>query len=385
MQSTSWPLRLNYKTLKKCPVFGGHYTFWFALSAFAPLFKVLIRGIIPSRWPFLSPDGRPGVWVARLLSMAELVSVIIVNWNGLEHLRTCIPAVVAQDYPNFEVIVVDNGSSDGSVAWVRSNFPQVRLVCNDANLGFAAGNNQGFQIMRGVYAALLNNDARPERGWLRALVRAAQSGKRVGMVASRVLLAHRPDLLDSAGIEVDVLGIAWNRGFGTPVSQDPMERVEIFGPAGSAALYLKAMLDEIGFFDERYFAYYEDVELAWRARRAGWRCLYAPDAIVVHQHSATGRSGSAFKSYHLSRNRIWTLIRHYPTRQFLVWWPFILLFDVASWLYPLLQGQASGLKGRIHAIRWCRAMWHERSRCARWQCPVRLVPPRLKRHRIPES
>lgn len=315
--------------------------------------------------------------------MSEQAAVIVANWNGLEHLRICVPAVLAQDYPHFQVVVVDNGSTDGSVAWLRSEFPQVRLICNDGNYGFARATNQGVRATTGGYAAALNNDTRPEPGWLTEMVDAMEMGEKVGMVASQIRLAHRPDLMDSAGIEVDVLGIAWNRHFGRPVAQETAEVVEVFGPCGAAALYRREMLDEVGLFDERYFAYYEDVELAWRARRAGWRCLYAPNARVLHLHSATGRQGSAFKAYHLSRNRVWTFIQHYPTRRFLIWWPLIFLFDTASWMWPLFKGRSDALRGHIDALRQVRQRWHERRRRACWRYDVPLSPPRLRIHRMP--
>jgi GT2 family glycosyltransferase len=144
------------------------------------------------------------------------------------------------------------------------------------------------------------------------------------------------------------------------------------------------MLDEIGLFEERYFAYYEDVELAWRARRAGWRCLYAPQAQVLHVHSATGRIGSAFKAYHVNRNRVWTFIRHYPAHRFLIWWPLVLLLDVATWFWPLLAGRTSALRGHVDALKEWSWAWGERHRLSDWRHPVPLVFPRLRMLGIPK-
>jgi GT2 family glycosyltransferase len=316
--------------------------------------------------------------------VSAAIAVIVANWNGLEYLRTCIPAVLAQDYPH-QLVVVDNGSTDGSVDWLHSEFPQVRLICNEANDGFARANNQGIQATTGEYVATLNNDAHPEGGWLAALADTMERDEQVGMVASQVRFAHRPDLIDSAGIEVDVLGVAWHRHFGQPAARESQEIGEVFGPCAAAALYRRAMLDAIGLFDARYFAYYEDVELAWRARRAGWRCLYAPGAKALHQHSATGRQGSPFKVYHLNRNRVWTLIRHYPARRLIFWWPFILLRDTASWAWPLLSGRSEALQGHVDALRQWRQMWVDRRRMASWQHDVPLSPPRLRASPIPAA
>ncbi len=314
--------------------------------------------------------------------MSDPVAIVIVNWNGLEHLRTCIPAVLAQDHA-LEAIVVDNGSTDESVAWLRSTYPQVRLVCNEANHGFARATNQGILLSDATYLGLLNNDARPEPGWLAAMVDALESGRRVGMAACQIRFAHRPDLLDSAGIEVDTLGVGWNRHFGMPVAREPEEIKEVLGPCGAAALYRREMLDEIGLFDERYFAYYEDVDLAWRAQRAGWRCLYTPRARVLHLHSATGRQGSAFKAYHLNRNRIWTFVKHYSLRRFLLWWPLILLFDASTWLVPLAQGRTAALRGHLDALRGWRWAWQERRRLGAWRNEVSLALPRFRTLRMP--
>lgn len=334
--------------------------------------------ILPSgQYPFLCP--------LQVVIMSGPIAVVIVNWNGLQYLRACMPAVLAQDYPDFQVVAVDNGSSDGSAAWVESTFPQVLLIRNDTNEGFARATNQGIRATEEAYIALLNNDARPEPDWLAALVQAMESDERVGMVASQVRLAHRPDLLDSAGIEVDLLGMAWNRHFGRPVAQEPTEAVEVFGACGAAALYRRKMLAEVGLFDERYFAYYEDVELAWRAQRAGWRCLYTPAAQVLHLHSATGQQDSAFKAYHLNRNRVWTLIRHYPAHRFLVLWPLVLLLDTASWMGPLLRGRPDALRGHVDALREWRWAWQERCRHAHWSYSVPLAPPRFHADRMPRD
>jgi hypothetical protein len=213
---------------------------------------------------------------------------------------------------------------------------------------------------------------------------AMSSDERVGMVASQIRFSHRPDLLDSAGIEMDVFGMAWNRHLGMPVSQEPREAIKVFGPCAGAALYRKTMLDQVGLFDEHYFAYYEDVELAWRARRAGWRCVYAPQAQVLHVHSATGQTGSAFKAYHVNRNRVWTLIRHYPFSRFVVWWLPILLLDVATWLLPLFGGRTSALRGHLDALKEWSWAWRERQRLSGWRSDVPLALPRLQALGIPK-
>lgn len=297
--------------------------------------------------------------------MTERITVVIVNWNGLEHLRLCLPTLLAQEEIAFETVIVDNGSTDGSVEWLYINYPAVQLILNAENRGFAEANNQGIRASHREYVVLLNNDTQPDPGWLAGLVAVADSDARVGMVASQIRLAHAPERLDSAGIEIDVLGIAWNRRWGQPVVVEPSEPVEVFGASAAAALYRRDMLDEIGLFDEQYFAYYEDVDLAWRARRAGWRCLYAPTARVLHVHSATGNRISGFKAYQIGLNKWRTMFRHYPFRRLWFWLPLLLLVDLASWMAPLVfHCETAPLRGRWRAWKERKHWWAERRRFA---------------------
>jgi len=300
--------------------------------------------------------------------MTRLCSVIIVNWNGLQHLKRCLPALYAQTADDFEVIIIDNGSDDGSVEWIRQNYSEVQLCCNSENRGFAEANNQGIRLASSPYVVLLNNDTIPSRRWLAALLKAAESSSGggstngVGMVASQICFVDAPEILDSAGIEIDALGMAWNRHLGRPVVAEPHETEEVFGPSGAAALYRRTMLEEIGALDERYFAYYEDVDLAWRARRAGWRCLYAPQARVLHVHSATGGRIPGFKAYRLGLNKWRTLFKHYPFWRLAGWLPLLLAIDLFAWLRPLVKYRdTAALCGRLQALRERREFLRERA------------------------
>jgi GT2 family glycosyltransferase len=230
----------------------------------------------------------------------------------------------------------------------------------------------------------LNNDTEPAREWLAELVMAVESDATVGMVASQVLLAHAPDVIDSAGIEVDWTGTAWQRRRGEAADKDGALE-EVFGPCAGAALYRRAMLDEIGLFDKDFFAYYEDVDLAWRARNAGWRCLYAPTARVRHVHSATLGAGSRRKTYLIARNRWWTIVKSYPGPSVWLAMPLIMGWDLLSFGWAVLRGNGqSALRGRWDALREIRAMMRERAKVQRkrragllvWQM---LTPPRLHR------
>jgi GT2 family glycosyltransferase len=279
------------------------------------------------------------------------VSVIVLNWNGKHLLELCLPSVLSQDLRDYEVVLFDNGSTDGSVEWVRRHYPAVRLMRSERNLGFARGNNEAIRATEAPYVVLLNNDADPAPGWLSELVRAAESAPEVGMCASKMVRASDPSIMDACGIEVDRAGIGWNRYSSEPDRPDETAPYEVFGPCAGAALYRRAMLDQVGLLDEDYFIYYEDIDLAWRAQRAGWRCLYVPLAQVTHRHSSTTKEGSPFKEYLLGRNKVWTLIKNYPWPNWLAYLPAILAYDTGAWGYALLRGDVHPARGRLAALK----------------------------------
>ncbi|MSQ23636.1 MAG: glycosyltransferase [Chloroflexi bacterium] len=252
----------------------------------------------------MAPPSSPG-------QARPAVAVIILNWNGRQYLQLCLDALASQTYPNFEIWLVDNGSTDGSVELVASRYPQVHLVRNRSNLGFAAANNQAFGLTDTPYVATLNNDTVVDPGWLAALVEAAEGDPRIGSVSSKMVFAHNPGMINSCGIAVDRLGIAWDLWGGRPESIADRPR-EIFGACAGAALYRRTMLDDIGLFAEEFFAYLEDVDLAWRARLRGWRSVFTPAAVVRHVHSATLGDASPRKRFLLARNSIWTIGRCLP-------------------------------------------------------------------------
>jgi hypothetical protein len=294
-------------------------------------------------------------------SVSPRASVAILNWNGRRYLNDCLTSLEAQTYLDFEVILVDNGSTDGSVEWVTEHFPQVRVIRNETNVGFAAGNNQAISASQAEFVVTLNNDTRAEAGWLAALVAAAEEDPTVGMCASKMLFADRPGVINSTGINLDPVGIAWDRRGGEPDDGQEIESVEVFGPCAGAALYRRAMLDQIGLFDERFFAYLEDVDIAWRARLAGWRCLYVPTARVYHVHSATAREGSPFKNRLLGRNKVWTIVKNYPPARLILYLPLILFYDLAAVLYALaVRRDISSFQGRLQGLRGLPDVWRQR-------------------------
>lgn len=290
-----------------------------------------------------------------------LIQVAIPSWNGLNWLKACLPSLVRQDSVDFGITVVDNGSRDGTAPWLEARYPEVQVIRNSRNLGFARAVNQAVRESSAKYIATLNNDTEVDPDWLQNLAAVAESSESVGMVASKMLFADRPTLINSAGIAVDRAAIAWDRLGGVRDAPQVSEPEEVFGPCAGAALYRRAMLDEVGLFDEDFFAYLEDVDLAWRARRAGWRCWYAPKARVLHHHSATGKEGSPFKSFHLGRNKIWLLAKNYPFQQLWQYVPLVLLYDMLAVVYALAaRGDVHALRGRLGGLSGWREMWRKR-------------------------
>jgi GT2 family glycosyltransferase len=287
------------------------------------------------------------------------ISVIIPNWNGQVYLERCLESLQAQTCPDFKVVVVDNGSTDGSPELVAQRFTAVRLIRQATNLGFAAANNAGIRATSSEFVATLNNDAWAEPAWLAELVEAMERHPQVGACASKMLLATRPGTLDSAGIIADRAGITWNRQSGEPDIGEDAAATEVFGACAGAALYRRAMLEDVGLFCEDFFCYLEDADLAWRARLRGWRCLYVPTAVVYHAHSATGGEGSAFKNRLLGRNKVWLIARNYPSPQVWLYLPIIAAYDAAAVACHLLvrrdvsplQGRLAGLRGLPRALR----------------------------------
>lgn len=284
------------------------------------------------------------------------ISVLVINYNGERHLAQLVAALQAQTLRDFELIFIDNGSADGSVALMQQICDKgalaSTLLINRENTGFAPACNQGIRAAQGEWIALLNNDAFPEPGWLEHLWAAAHSSPRLGMVAAKLLFAHQPERINSAGIAIDRAGIAWDWRGGELDKPEESGPVEIFGPCGGAALYSRQMLDEIGGFDEDFFAYLEDVDLAWRAQLAGWRCVLEPQARVYHVHSATLGNGSPFKNYLLGRNKIWLITKNYPSPWLLLYLPAIVVYDLMSVVVGTFRSQNfAALKGRLAGLR----------------------------------
>lgn len=240
-----------------------------------------------------------------------LFSVVIPNWNGKKFLKTCLDALEAQTYPNIEVIIADNASSDGSQAFIQEHYPQVILIQLAENFGFTGACNAGLRAAQGEFVSLLNNDTEVDPNWVSTIVDGFSRHPEAGIVASKMLLFDKRDHIHTAGDYFTVDGKAGNRGVWQR-DEGQYDREEfVFSACGGSSAYRKNMLDQIGLLDDDFFFSLEDIDLAWRAQLAGWRCLYTPSAIVYHHLSATG--GGVTASYHDGRNLIYVLVKNYPS------------------------------------------------------------------------
>ena len=286
------------------------------------------------------------------VAAAERVAVVIVNANAGAYLERALEHLERQTVAPARVIVVDNASRDGSTAVVRSRFPWAELVEPGVNLGFAAANNLAIRQAEDCdFVALLNPDAFPEPRWLEALLAAARSHPAHAVFGSTLVSARDPSLLDGTGDSYHVAGIAWRRDQFAPVSA-ARDAAETFSACAAAALYRRDALVEVGGFDESFFCYYEDTDLAYRLRLAGHPTLHVPEAVALHVGSAVTGSLSAFTVYHSCRNQVWTWVKNTPLPLLLLSLPAHLLLNLVVVLaYARLGVARAALAGKRDAFR----------------------------------
>ncbi|MEI6632891.1 MAG: glycosyltransferase family 2 protein [Chlamydiota bacterium] len=261
---------------------------------------------------------------------APLVYVIVLSWNGMEHLPVCLASLKRQSYPNFRVLLVDNGSTDGSRSYVRREHPGVELIENGRNLGFAEGNNRGMRLAmeRGAeFVILLNNDTECDADLVAALVAAAMTDPSVGACAAKLLFFDARTVLNGIGTEVTMLGCGGDRGMGEKDEGQYNRIEEVFGVSGGACLLRSAALRKVGLFEPGYFIFLEDIDLSWRIRLAGYRILAVPGSVVYHKFNATMGSFSAFRIFLNEKNRIRNVLKNFSARTLRTVLPRMLRYD----------------------------------------------------------
>lgn len=251
------------------------------------------------------------------------VSVIIPNYNGMAYLDGVLSTLEKQTIRNYEVILVDNGSDDGSCAFVASHYPWVHMIELPENFGFCKAVNEGIRQARSNYVLLLNNDIEVEEDFLEEMVAALRRHKKAFSCAARMIQFHDRDKLDDAGNYYCALGWGYARGKGKDIHTYEKEE-KIFSSCAGAAIYRKKIFDKIGFFDEEHFAYLEDMDIGYRARLFGYENWYAPKAVVYHVGSGTsGSRYNQFKTRYSSRNNIYLIYKNMPFLQILLNFPFL--------------------------------------------------------------
>lgn len=295
--------------------------------------------------------------------MFNKTSVIIVNWNGEQFLQRCLAALMAQTLKPHEIILVDNASSDGSLEITR-RFPSVRLMIFDHNTGFARGNNLAIKAAsaKSEWIALINPDAFSEPRWLESLLLAAVRNPEFDVFGSKLVNAVDSTLLDGVGDAYHASGLAWRTGHGLPVSISTENEREVFSPCAAAALYRRSALRDVGGFDEDYFCYMEDVDLGFRLRLAGYRCLYVPQSVVHHIGSGTtGGQHSDFSMYYGHRNLVWTFVKDMPGILFCLLLPLHILLNMGSIIWFTLHGRGNViLRAKWDALLGLPKMWRKR-------------------------
>jgi len=315
------------------------------------------------------------VFHPKLLKSKELspflVTVAIPTLAADSRLRDCLDSLARQNLRDFEVVVIDNSGSGAAAACAASG---VRVIQNPRNVGFGAAINQAMRASVAPYLATLNDDAVAHSGWLEALVRAIERRPDAGMCASQVRF-YGETRLDSAAMLVAPDGSSKQRGHGKPPEDFPVEEETLF-PSGSAALYRRAMLDELGGFDDSFFLYCEDTDLGLRARWAGWKCLYVPLAVVEHHYSHSAGGASPLKAYYVERNRLYVLVKNFPARM-LLRAPFATLARYFWHAWYLLRGRGSAARFRAGGEASGKMLWY----VARAHAALLLDARRLWRER----
>lgn len=265
------------------------------------------------------------------------VSVVIPNFNGKQYLEECLLALEQQSMKEFDVILVDNGSKDASVAFTKERFPNVRILELERNYGFSKAVNAGIRAAVGPYVILLNNDTRVDKQFVEALYTGIKSRPGCFSCASKMIQMYQPERIDDAGNYYCALGWAFARGKDKPAENYDSPR-EIFSACAGAAIYRTSVFEEIGYFDEKHFAYLEDIDIGYRAKIRGYKNYYVPEAVVWHVGSGT--SGSRYNPFKIrlsSRNNVYMLYKNMPLLQIILNAPFLVTGFLLKLLFFMKQ------------------------------------------------
>lgn len=287
----------------------------------------------------------------------KLVSIIIVNWNGKKYLENCLASIKKQHYKNIEIILVDNASTDESISFVKKNYPDIILIQNSQNDGFAKGNNIGYNHVHGEYVLFLNNDTQVLPNFIVELVKTIESNLSIGGAQGKILLMEKKDTLDSVGAFLTFTGFLYHYGFGKKDSKKYSKQIDLYSAKGACMLFRRSVLEKIKIygelFDSRFFAYFEETDLCHRIWLAGYKIVYVPKSIIYHKMGATSsKLNSEFVQYHSFKNRINSYLKNLSLSQALIILPIhITLVGLVSVIF-LLQGKIALFWALQKAIIW---------------------------------
>lgn len=289
------------------------------------------------------------------------MSVIILNWNGEPFLEDCLCAMRRQTFRDFETILVDNGSKDGSVEYVRTHFPEVKLLALPENLGFAGGNIAGYAQASGDLVVLLNNDTEAHPSWLEEIQKASHAYPHAGSFASKMMYFDDRGRVENCGFDVGLSGATVDLGRDEIDGPDWAQPRNVFGGCGGAVAYRRSMLEDIGFLDPDFFMTYEDADLSFRAQLRGYGCVYIPGAIVYHRYRATNRKTPSRQVFYSQRNIEWVYLKNMPLGLILRSAPQRLLYEVGAAIYFTKMGTgAAYFRAKIAVLKRLPALFGKR-------------------------
>jgi GT2 family glycosyltransferase len=287
----------------------------------------------------------------------SLISIIIVNWNGLRWLSDCFGSLSKQNYKNIEIIFVDNASKDESVSWVKKHYPKTKIIVNKKNLGFADANNVGYRKAKGKYVLFLNNDTKVTKTFLTELVTVLDRDDQIAGVQSKILLMDHPNTHDSVGAYLTPTGVLYHYGFGRKNINKYNKQIDLYTAKGACMMFRKSVLDEVSIqgdiFDPDYFAYFEESDMCHRIWLAGYRIVYAYKSVIYHKMGATSSSmNNAFIQYHSFKNRIRTYIKNLGPTLLVTVIPIHLAFCAMYIVVSLLRGKFALMWAIVRALWW---------------------------------
>jgi len=281
------------------------------------------------------------------------VSILIITWNGRHHLEMCLSSVKNLIYPNIEIIVVDNGSTDDSIEFLRKNYPEVKIVHNKTNLGFAGGNNAGIKVVTGEFLLLLNNDTKVTRTFVTEMIKVIEVDEEIGAVQAKTLSMDDPRKLDSIGAFLTGTGFLYHYGYLQKDMKKFDRRINLYTAKGACMMIRKSVIDKIGLFDNDFFAYFEETDFCHRLWLAGYSIKYVPEAVIYHKIGGTSnKMNNSFIQFHSFKNRICSYLKNLGTKELIIILPVHLILCETAALGFILKGRPDLFVSINKAITW---------------------------------